>query len=228
MINHFLGMTEASPLVVHSSELDVLIGSSGSIIPGMKAKVVDLDGNEVTEYEKRGELLIQGPNVVLGYLHNEKANAETFVHHHDGRWLKTGDEVLVRKSPKGNEHFVVTDRIKELIKVKGHQVAPAELEAHLLVHPFISDCAVIPVHDERAGEVPKAYVVKTKEASGCSDEEVAAAICKHVEENKARHKWLKGGVEFIVEIPKSASGKILRRMLRDKEREARRLKAAKL
>lgn len=110
-------MTEASPLVVNTSELDTLIGSSGSLIPGFKAKIIDADGNEVTAHETRGELLVQSPSVVLGYLNNEKANAETFVWHDDGRWLKTGDEVLVRKSAKGHEHFVVVDRIKELIKV---------------------------------------------------------------------------------------------------------------
>lgn len=111
-------MTEASPLVVMTSELDVVVGSSGSLIPGTIAKIVDLDGNEVTGYEQRGELLVQSPSVVLGYLNNEKANAETFVHHKDGRWLRTGDEVLVRKAPSGNDHWFIVDRIKELIKVK--------------------------------------------------------------------------------------------------------------
>lgn len=111
-------MTEASPGVVSTGELDMLVGSSGSLLPGFKAKIIDAEGKEVTKYETRGEMLVQSPSVVLGYLNNEKANAETFVHDDDGRWLKTGDEVLVRKSKKGNEHFVVTDRIKELIKVK--------------------------------------------------------------------------------------------------------------
>jgi long-subunit acyl-CoA synthetase (AMP-forming) len=111
-------MTECSPTVVSTSETDTLFGSSGSLLPGSTAKVIDLEGNEVTEYEKRGELLVQSPAVVLGYLNNEKANAETFVWHNDGRWLRTGDEVLVRKSPKGHEHFFIVDRIKELIKVK--------------------------------------------------------------------------------------------------------------
>lgn len=101
-----------------SLESDTLIGSSGIMMPNTKAKIMDVDGNEVTEYEKRGELWVQGPNVVLGYLNNEKANAETFVWDKDGRWLKTGDEVLVRKSPGGDEHFFIVDRIKELIKVK--------------------------------------------------------------------------------------------------------------
>lgn len=111
-------MTEASPAVLSTSELDLLVGSSGSLIPGTKAKVIDINGKEVTEYETRGEMVIQSPSIVLGYLNNEKANAETFVWHEDGRWLRTGDEVLVRKSDNGHEHFLVVDRIKELIKVK--------------------------------------------------------------------------------------------------------------
>lgn len=111
---------------------------------------------------------------------------------------------------------------------QGHQVAPAELEAHLLAHDFVADCAVIPVQDERAGEAPKAFVVKSKQAAGKLDDEAAAAIKKHVEEHKAKHKWLRGGVEFIDVIPKSPSGKILRRMLRDKEKQARRQKGSKL
>ncbi|PKS09197.1 hypothetical protein jhhlp_003811 [Lomentospora prolificans] len=222
------GMTETSTVVCTTSEDDTVAGTSGSLVPGTKAKIIDFDGNEVTSYDTPGELYVQSPSVVLGYLNNEKANAETFVHHEDGRWIRTGDEVLVRLTPSGAEHLVIVDRIKELIKVKGHQVAPAELEAHLLTSPLVSDCAVIQVPDERAGEVPKAYVVKGEGAVGKSDIEVARNIAKYVEEHKARHKWLKGGIEFIDVIPKSPSGKILRRMLRDKEKEARRAKGAKL
>lgn len=221
-------MTEASPTVSSTSELDQLPGSSGCLLPGVYGKVIDADGKEVTGYEERGELLVQGPNVVLGYLNNEKANAETFVTMEDGRWLRTGDEVVFRKSRLGHEHLVIVDRIKELIKTKGHQVAPAELEAHLLDHDFVDDCAVIPVPDDRAGEVPKAFVVKSKKAAGKSDDEVAKAITQHVEKTKARYKWIKGGVEFIDVVPKSPSGKILRRLLRDKEKEARRAAGAKL
>ncbi|KJZ75725.1 hypothetical protein HIM_04882 [Hirsutella minnesotensis 3608] len=222
------GMTEASPGVLSTVETDCLPGSSGVLIPGTIAKVIDSEGKEVTEYETPGELLVQSPSIVLGYMNNEKANAETFIWDNDGRWLRTGDEVLVRKSEQGDEHFVITDRIKELIKVKGHQVAPAELEAHLLAHPFVSDCTVIPIPDDRAGEVPKAFVVKSKTADGKSDVHVAAAISKHVEEHKARYKWLKGGVEFIDVVPKSPSGKILRRLLKDKEAQARKKAGAKL
>ncbi|ROT34665.1 AMP-binding enzyme [Sodiomyces alkalinus F11] len=223
------GMTETCTVVCTTSETDIDVGSSGSLVPGTRAKIVDpTTGQEITEDNKPGELLVQGPSVVLGYLNNTKATAETFVWLEDGRWIRTGDEVIVRKAASGHEHLVIVDRIKELIKVKGHQVAPAELEAHLLTHPFVSDCAVIQVPDERAGEVPKAFVVKGPDAAGKPDEEIARAICKHVEDHKARHKWIKGGVEFIEAVPKSPSGKILRRLLRDKEKQARQAKGAKL
>ncbi|KAH7133756.1 hypothetical protein EDB81DRAFT_805080 [Dactylonectria macrodidyma] len=222
------GMTETCTVVVSTSELDVLVGSSGSLLPGIKAKVIDSNGKEVFDYETPGELLVQGPSIVLGYLNNERATAETFVFQEDGRWIRTGDEVVVRKSAQGHDHFVIVDRIKELIKVKGHQVAPAELESHLLVHPYVSDCTVIQVPDERAGELPKAFVVKSPEAAQKSDEETIKAINRHVEEHKAKHKWLKGGIEFIDVIPKSPSGKILRRVLRDREKQARKAKGAKL
>ncbi|KAF7554173.1 hypothetical protein G7Z17_g3113 [Cylindrodendrum hubeiense] len=215
-------------VVTSTSELDIVPGSSGCLLPGLRAKLIDMSGKEVSGYETPGELLVQGPTVVLGYLNNMNATASTFIHDEDGRWMKTGDEVLVRKSEKGNEHFVITDRIKELIKVKGHQVAPAELEAHILAHALVSDCAVIQVPDARAGEVPKAFVVKSSQAEGKSDSDVTAAIHKHVEDHKARHKWLKGGIEFIDVIPKSPSGKILRRLLRDQEKQARKAKGAKL
>ena len=111
-------MTETSTVVCSTPEDDVLPKSSGSLLQGIKAKIIGLDGKEITEYDTPGELYVQGPSVVLGYLNNEKATTETFVHHGDGRWIRTGDEVLVTKSAKGNEHFVVVDRIKELIKVK--------------------------------------------------------------------------------------------------------------
>ena len=111
---------------------------------------------------------------------------------------------------------------------QGMQVAPAELEAHLLSHPAVLDCAVIPIHDDSAGERPKAYVVKSASVSlEDNDQLLARDIRKYVEESKARHKWI-AEVTFIDVIPKSPSGKILRRLLRDKDREARRQKGARL
>ena len=109
------------------------------------------------------------------------------------------------------------------------QVAPAELEAHLLTHPAVADCAVIPVYDEAAGELPKAFVVKSSSVGlEENDRMLMRDIQKHVEESKARHKWLKGGVAFLPEIPKSPSGKILRRLLKDKEKEGRKQQGPKL
>ena len=111
-------MTEASPGVCSTSEIDSLVGTSGCLLPNSKAKLINASGEEVIDYETRGNLLVQSPSVVLGYLNNERANSETFTWDDDGRWLMTGDEVIVRKSEQGNDHFVIVDRIKELIKVK--------------------------------------------------------------------------------------------------------------
>ncbi|KAF5615970.1 putative phenylacetyl ligase [Fusarium sp. NRRL 25303] len=219
------GMTETATVFIQSSEHDTQVGTTGSLLPAAKARIIDPDGKEITEHEKPGELLIQSPTVSLGYFNNPKATAETFFEDANGRWIRTGDEVLVRMSESGNEHFVVVDRVKELIK--GHQVAPAELESHLLTHPAVRDCAVIQIPDARAGEVPKAFVVRANHTSQ-SDEELVRDIQHYVEEHKARYKWLKGGVEFIEAIPKSPTGKILRRKLRDKEKEARISEGAKL
>ncbi|KAJ5034990.1 uncharacterized protein L3040_008255 [Drepanopeziza brunnea f. sp. 'multigermtubi'] len=225
------GLTETCTVVCSTSENDICFGTSGSLISGVRAKLISSEGTEITGYNQPGELVVQSPAVVLGYLNNDKANKETFLDDTDGfgKWMRTGDEAVIRTSPAGNEHVVIVDRIKELIKVKGLQVAPAELEAHLLTHPSVADCAVIPVPDDAAGEVPKAFIVKSSSV-GLEDNDrlVAREIAKHVSEHKTRHKWLKGGVEFIDVIPKSPSGKILRRLLRDKEKEARRAKGAKL
>ena len=113
---------------------------------------------------------------------------------------------------------------------QGFQVAPAELEAHLLSHDFVYDCTIIAVPDDRSGEAPKAFIVKSDEAkkSGKSDEDIAKDIAKYVSDHKARHKWLTGGIEYVDAIPKSPSGKILRRVLRDMDREKRRKEGAKM
>ncbi|KAI9037157.1 acyl--CoA ligase [Aspergillus affinis] len=223
IIRQGYGLTETSTVVSSTYPDDVYLGSSGSLIPGVEARIVTPENEEIIAYDTPGELLVRSPSVVLGYLNNEKANKETF---EDG-WMRTGDEAVVRLSPNGKEHVFIVDRIKELIKVKGLQVAPAELEAHLLTHPAVADCAVIAIPDEAAGEVPKAIVAKSPSA-GADDEAAAKSIIKFVEEHKARHKWLKGGVRFVEAVPKSPSGKILRRLLRDQEKEARRKAGSKL
>ncbi|KAK2748567.1 hypothetical protein FQN57_000702 [Myotisia sp. PD_48] len=216
------GLTETTAVATHTSPQDIYFGSSGCLLPLVEARLLSPDGSELTSYDTPGELLLRGPTIVLGYLNNDAANKETF----HNAWLRTGDEAVVRKSPKGEDHIFIVDRIKELIKVKGFQVAPAELEAHLLTHPAVADTAVIAVEDDDAGEVPKAFIVKSQGASA-SDQEIIRGIREHVEKDKAHYKWLRGGIEFISEIPKSASGKILRRHLRDRER-VKRKRSSKL
>lgn len=218
------GLTETSTVVTCTPVNDIYLGSSGSLIPGFEAKLVTPEGAEVTGYDQPGELWARSPSVVLGYLHNPTANKETFV---DG-FMRTGDEAVVKPNPaSGREHFFIVDRIKELIKVKGMQVAPAELEAHLLTHAAVADCAVVPIPDDAAGERPKAFVVRA--AGGALEEPQAVVkrdIMQHVEREKARHKWVKE-VEFVEAIPKSPSGKILRRLLRDRDREVRGTRSGK-
>ena len=149
-----------------------------------------------------GELCFSGPNVMAGYLGNEKATAETI--DADG-FLHTGD--LARVDSNGCVYIV--DRLKELIKYKGYQVPPAELEALLLTHPGIADAAVVGVTDTESGEeIPKAFVVKQSGAELSADE-VMEFVAGHV----APYKKVRQ-VEFIDAIPKSASGKILRKDLR--------------
>lgn len=112
------GMTETSVVVTTPSEHDIMKKASGSLVPGSKIKLVDPDDVEITEHDKPGEVLIQGPTVTLGYLNNEKATSETFIDYEDGRWIRTGDEAVMTIAPSGNEHLIIVDRIKELIKVK--------------------------------------------------------------------------------------------------------------
>lgn len=118
--NKIPGLTETSTVVCSSAEDDIWFGSSGSLLPGFNAKIMSIEGVEITGYDQPGELVVQSPSVVIGYLNNEKANTETFIDDTDGkgRWMRTGDEAVIRKAPSGNEHVFIVDRIKELIKVK--------------------------------------------------------------------------------------------------------------
>ncbi|KAB7506501.1 4-coumarate--CoA ligase 1 [Armadillidium nasatum] len=196
------GMTETSPVITMTPKGRFTVGSCGVLLPNTEAKLVDPNTEEIVNpFENEGELRVRGPQVMKCYLKNEKATRETIK---DG-WLCTGDIAKVDK----NENIYVIDRIKELIKVKGLQVAPAELENILINHPDIEDVAVIGIPDERSGEVPKAFVVRTKESKNLNEKEVKEFVAKIV----APHKQL-ASVSFIDEIPKSTSGKILRKDLR--------------
>lgn len=129
------GLTETCTVVCSSSPKDIWFGSSGCLLPGIEAKVLTAEGNEVTGYDQPGELLVKSPSVVLGYLKNEKATAETFVDMPEGRFMRTGDEVVFKKSKNGNEHVWVVDRIKELIKVKVRLTALPKLTSPPTFHP---------------------------------------------------------------------------------------------
>ncbi|MFG2111915.1 AMP-binding protein [Streptomyces sp. NPDC048718] len=201
------GMTELSP-VSHLTPMDgsVSVGSIGFALPNVEYRLVDPEtGHELAPpaegLSATGELQVRGPNVMAGYLNNPEATAETILS--DG-FLRTGD--LARLGPRGEVYVV--DRLKELIKYKGYQVPPAELEALLLTHPAIVDAVVVGYPDETAGELPRAFVVRRPGAELTADEVVA-----FVAERVAPHKKVRI-VEFTDTVPKSASGKILRKDLR--------------
>jgi acyl-CoA synthetase (AMP-forming)/AMP-acid ligase II len=200
------GMTEASP-VTNMTPIGAPPhpGSIGPLVPGTEARIVDVATGEDVHEGGPGELLVRGPQVMKGYLGNEAATAAAFV---DG-WLRTGDVATA----DGDGWFAVVDRIKELIKVKGFQVAPAELEAVLLTHPAVADACVIGIPDEDAGEVPKGFAVLSADAT-------PEELMEYVSARVAPHKRIRS-LELIDAIPKSPSGKILRRVLADRERAAR-------
>jgi acyl-CoA synthetase (AMP-forming)/AMP-acid ligase II len=200
------GMTETSP-VTHSSPVDpaqVKYGSVGVPAPNTECKIVDLETGEALGPNKEGEVCVRGPQIMKGYLNRPEATAATI--DKEG-WLHTGDIGYA----DDDGHFFIVDRAKELIKYKGFQVPPAELEALLLTHESVADAAVIPIPDEEAGEVPKAFVVLKGEAG-------AAELMSFVADHVAPHKRIRL-LEFIDKIPKSPSGKILRRVLVQMERE---------
>ncbi|KAF5366533.1 hypothetical protein D9758_008940 [Tetrapyrgos nigripes] len=207
------GLTESSPVIsmFPLTQKVGTLGSAGQLVSGTTIKIVTSNGT-LAKFDQEGELYVKGGQITLGYYQNAKATEETFI---DG-WLRTGDIAIM----KPNGDIFIIDRLKELIKVKGLQVAPAELEGHLLDHPYIADVAVIGVPDEYSGELPRAYVVlhdeQAKEAkvSRQAEEEIRVHIFKHVADAKAKYKWLQGGIIFLDVIPKSPSGKILRRVLR--------------
>jgi acyl-CoA synthetase (AMP-forming)/AMP-acid ligase II len=201
------GLTETSP-VTHSIRPtgENPPGSIGPPLPNTECRVVDPESGEDVERGERGELWIRGPQVMKGYLNNAEATAETV--DEDG-WLHTGDVAVVDE----DGFFAIVDRLKELIKYKGFQVAPAELEALILGHDSVTDVAVIGIPDEEAGELPKAYIVPA------SEEFDPDALMKWVAEQVSPQKKIRL-VETLDEIPKSPSGKILRRELKERERAA--------
>ncbi len=197
------GMTELSPVSHCTPEGQFRPGTSGVTISNTEIRIVDPESGDDLDVGGRGELLVRGPQVMKGYLNNPEATAETL--DADG-WLHTGDVAIVDE----DHHVSIVDRIKELIKYKGFQVPPAELEAVLITHPAVADAAVIGIPDEEAGELPKAFITLAPGAGTLTLEDLQA----HVAEHLATYKQVRA-LEVLEAIPKSASGKILRRELRD-------------
>ena len=207
LVTQGYGLTETSP-VTHMNPYDaekIKHGSAGLALPDTETKIIDLDTGESLPPNEQGEVLIRGPQVMQGYLNNAQATAATI---DDDGWLHTGDIGY----HDDDSYLFVIDRLKELIKYKGFQVAPAELESLLLAHSSVADAAVIPVADEDAGEIPKAFIVLKPDADASVNEIVDAINSQIAPYKKIRQ------VESATEIPKSLAGKILRRVLVERER----------
>ncbi|KAJ3659065.1 hypothetical protein Zmor_010774 [Zophobas morio] len=201
------GMTETSPVtIIQTKKLEhgIKTGGSGLLVPNTEAKIVSLEEPSLNglETNKSGELLIKGPQVMPGYFNNEEANKDIFP---EEGWIRTGDIAYYDE----HDQFYIIDRCKELIKVKGFQVAPAELEEILRGHPDVEDVGVVGIPHPVLGEAPKAFVVPKSGQTVKSSE-----LVDYVSTKVSKHKQLTGGVVLVDGIPKSASGKILRRELK--------------
>ncbi|KAJ9086848.1 hypothetical protein DSO57_1039293 [Entomophthora muscae] len=214
------GMTEASPVITITPYNENRVESAGRIVPNMKAKIVDPETEKLLGTNGIGELRVSGPNIMKGYHNNLKATQDMF---DSENYMRTGDIGYFDK----NLNLHIVDRVKELIKYKGYQIAPAELEEVLLTHPKVRDCCVIGVPDKATGEeLAKGFVVlDVKDTLNKSQE---LAILREVQEAShkklAPYKHFRGGIDAIDVIPKSATGKILRRLLRDQEVKRRQAK----
>jgi len=195
------GMTELSAIGTFATE-KLVLGSCGKILPNSELKVVDLESgqNLGPGSKNKGEICIRGPQVMKGYLNNDTETKHTM---RDG-WIHTGDIGYFDE----DENIFISDRLKELIKVKGYQVAPAELEDVIRSIPEVTDVAVIGIDCPRNGEVPRAYVVTS--ASDLNEEQIKSFVASKL----SPYKHLQGGVKYVKEIPKSPAGKILRKDLK--------------
>ncbi len=196
------GMTELSPISHLAPRTNAKPGAVGIAVPNTECRIVDPESGKDLAPNEEGELWIRGPQVMKGYLNNPEATAATITG--DG-WLRTGDLGLI----DDDGELWIKDRLKELIKYKGFQVAPAEVEAALLELPSVADCAVLGRRDDDAGELPVAFVVRVQGATDSADDIRAALEGRLVSYKIPAH------VTFIDAIPKTASGKILRRQLRN-------------
>ncbi|KAJ2608707.1 hypothetical protein H4S08_004351 [Coemansia sp. RSA 1365] len=200
------GLSEASPAISLNPLASRNTQSIGRLLPSIEAKVLGAE-DQLLGHDETGELCFRGPNIMLGYHNNQSETSRAI--DSDG-FLRTGDIGYINQQ----QHVFITDRKKELIKFNGFQVAPAELEGLLMQHPLVQDCAVVGIYDkDRQTEVPKAYLVLVGEDSE-QNIQIGQKIVKWLNSQVAYFKQLRGGFQLIDAIPKSASGKILRRMLK--------------
>jgi acyl-CoA synthetase (AMP-forming)/AMP-acid ligase II len=212
LVQQLYGLTETSP-ITHANPEDRArnkLAAVGPCVPNTEAKLVDLGTGVELGTREQGEICVRGPQVMRGYLNRPEATGQVI----DGDgWFHTGDVGYADE----DGYFYIVDRVKELIKYNAYQVPPAELEAVLLSHPAIADAAVIPSPDEQTGEVPKAFVVlkgqREQQEAGITADDIMAYVAQRVAPYKKVRR-----LEFIDAIPKTASGKILRRVLVERER----------
>lgn len=195
------GMTETT-FGILSTSIMLKPGSVGEIVFTAYAKVIDENGKSLGPNEN-GEICFKGDRIMNGYVNNPEATKQ--IVDKDG-WLHSGDIGYYDE----DKQFYIIDRIKELIKYKAFQVAPAEIEDLILTNDKVKDCAVIGIPDELAGELPFAFVVK-QPGIDLTEKEVVDFVA----ENASKAKWLRGGVRFVDELPKNATGKVVKRDLRD-------------
>ena len=207
------GLTEAGMVGMETNGgRDKPSVSVGVLVPGIIARVQRADGT-YAGFNEPGELIVKTHSMASGYSNNEEATKETFV---DG-WVRTGDEVTINE----NMEIFIVDRLKEMLKVRGFQVAPAEMEAHLAEHPFVSEVCVVGIPHEFHGELPFAFIVPEKKTAGLiakypgEEAKLKEIVAKYVTDHKVPYKALSGGIEFVDSVPRGESGKLLRRVARE-------------
>lgn len=210
------GLTETAVIISITDPNITYPGADGCLVPGVEARLINSDGNEVEAYNEPGELLLKSPSIMKGYLGQETATREVF---DEQGWLRTGDIAVFRltgQDGKVTPHLDIVDRKKDIMKVKGLQVAPVEIESHLSSHPAVAEVAVVGVRDEDAGERPYAFIVRSPRAMADLDEEsLKADLNRHVEATLSEPHWLRKNIRFVEEFPKSSNGKPLKYKLKE-------------
>ena len=207
------GLTEVGIIAMETNGRDKTSITAGVLVPGIVARVQRADGT-YAGFNEPGELIVKTHSMASGYSNNEEASKGTFV---DG-WVRTGDEVTIDEKIE----IRVVDRLKEMLKVRGFQVAPAEMEAHLAEHPLVSEACVVGIPHEFHGELPFAFIVPEKETAALiakypeEGAKLKDVLAKHVTDHKIPYKALSGGIEFVDSVPRAGhAGKLLRRVARE-------------